>query len=219
MTCRTSRWPTVRRRLTVRFRWPGSASRRSCRRSSCWLRADCSCRHSIRRACCCPWQDGQATLQVSGEHLLVRSGAIGGSVQWHGGRAVQSCRRWACLRQAGVQAVQWIGKRTAWRWPAGHRRHEGTAGMWPSAGWSLPLPGAGRQAPRLAIGLALAAVLLARSACSCRSGVGGSRARRCNRTWRGSSAHASRRSPMWWIRCCRQGVLWRCRHQRHRCRR
>ena len=33
-----------------------------------------------------PWQPGQATLQVSGAHLLVRNGRDRGFVQWHGGR-------------------------------------------------------------------------------------------------------------------------------------
>ncbi|HCT26387.1 MAG TPA: general secretion pathway protein GspL [Stenotrophomonas sp.] len=112
-----------------------------------------------------PWQDGQATLQVSGEHLLVRSGRDRGFVQWYGGRdtcAVMQALA-ARLQQAGVLAVQWIdGVPPAWPdgLPATAVTHERQA-CGPLPGWSLPLPGAGRQAPRLAIGLALAAVLLA----------------------------------------------------------
>jgi general secretion pathway protein L len=77
-----------------------------------------------------PWQPGQATLQVSGAHLLVRNGRDRGFVQWHGGRDACAVMQALAgrLRQAGVQAVQWQ--------PDG-------------------------QSPRLAIGLALAAVLLA----------------------------------------------------------
>jgi general secretion pathway protein L len=112
-----------------------------------------------------PWQDGQATLQVSGEHLLVRSGRDRGFVQWYGGRDACAVMQALAvrLRQAGVQAVQWIGSvPPAWpdSLPATAVMKERQA-CGPLPGWSLPLPGAGRQAPRLAIGLALAAVLLA----------------------------------------------------------
>ncbi|MEN5153538.1 type II secretion system protein GspL [Stenotrophomonas muris] len=112
-----------------------------------------------------PWQDGQATLQVSGEHLLVRSGRDRGFVQWYGGRDACAVMQALAvrLRQAGVQAVQWIGSvPPAWpdSLPATAVMKERQA-CGPLPGWSLPLPDAGRQAPRLAIGLALAAVLLA----------------------------------------------------------
>ncbi|WP_294996061.1 type II secretion system protein GspL [uncultured Stenotrophomonas sp.] len=112
-----------------------------------------------------PWQSGQATLQASGEHLLVRSGRDRGLVQWCGGRdsgAVMQALA-ARLQQAGVEAVQWVGSvPSAWpqSMPASVLAHELQASG-PLPGWSLPLPGGGRQAPRLAIGLALAAVLLA----------------------------------------------------------
>ena len=58
-----------------------------------------------------PWQDGHATLQVSGEHLLVRSGRDRGLVQWYGGRDASAVMQALAtrLQQAGVQAVQWIG--------------------------------------------------------------------------------------------------------------
>ena len=102
-----------------------------------------------------PWQDGQATLQVSGEHLLVRSGRDRGFVQWHGGRDACAVMQalGVRLRQAGVQAVQWIGSvPPAWpdSLPATAVMKERQA-CGPLPGWSLPL----------AIGLALAAVLLA----------------------------------------------------------
>lgn len=112
-----------------------------------------------------PWQNGQATLQVAGEHLLVRCGRDRGFVQWCGGRdtaaVLQSLA--ARLQQSGVQAVQWIDSvPSAWpvNLPATVVEHERQA-CGPVPAWSLPLPGCSRQAPRVAIGLALAAVLLA----------------------------------------------------------
>ncbi|MHC1652028.1 type II secretion system protein GspL [Stenotrophomonas maltophilia] len=112
-----------------------------------------------------PWQDGHATLQLSGEHLLVRSGRDRGVVQWCGGRDAGAVMHALAVRlqQAGVQAVRWIDRvPAAWpdSLPASAVAQQGQA-CGPLPGWSLPLPGAGRQAPRLAIGLALAAVLLA----------------------------------------------------------
>lgn len=112
-----------------------------------------------------PWQNGQATLQAAGEHLLMRCGRDRGFVQWCGGRdtaaVLQSLA--ARLQQSGVQAVQWIDSvPSAWpdNLPATVVAHERQA-CGPAPAWSLPLPGRGRQAPRVAIGLALAAVLLA----------------------------------------------------------
>lgn len=112
-----------------------------------------------------PWQNGQATLQAAGEHLLVRCGRDRGFVQWCGGRdtaaVLQSLA--ARLQQSGVQAVQWIDSvPSAWpeNLPATVVAHEQQA-CGPAPAWSLPLPGRSRQAPRVAIGLALAAVLLA----------------------------------------------------------
>ncbi|WP_350259297.1 type II secretion system protein GspL [Stenotrophomonas riyadhensis] len=112
-----------------------------------------------------PWQNGQATLQAAGEHLLVRCGRDRGFVQWCGGRDTAAVLQSLAtrLQQSGVQAVQWIDSvPSAWpeNLPATVVAHEQQA-CGPLPGWSLPLPGAGRQAPRLAIGLALAAVLLA----------------------------------------------------------
>ncbi|PSD12726.1 general secretion pathway protein GspL [Stenotrophomonas maltophilia] len=112
-----------------------------------------------------PWQDGHATLQVSGEHLVVRSGRDRGLVQWYGGRDASAVMQALAtrLQQAGVRAVQWIDSvPPAWpdSLPGTAVAHERQA-CGPLPGWSLPLPGAGRQAPRLAIGLALVAVLLA----------------------------------------------------------
>lgn len=112
-----------------------------------------------------PWQDGHATLQASGEHLLVRSGRDRGFVQWYGGRDACAVMHALAVRlqQAGMQAVQWIdGVPPTWpdSLPATAIPHERQASG-PLPGWSLPLPGASQQAPRLAIGLALAAMLLA----------------------------------------------------------
>ncbi len=170
-----------------------------------------------------PWQDGQATLQVSGEHLLVRSGRDRGFVQWYGGRdacavmqaLASACNRPACRPCSGSMVCRQRG-RTACRPPpsrmnsrplapcqAGHCRCPAQAGKhrdWRSA-WHW------QQCCWL------------HSACSSRSRVGGSRVKRCNRTWPASSAHASRRSPTWWTRCCRQGEHLPCRCRRRRCRR
>ncbi|MDV3435459.1 type II secretion system protein GspL [Stenotrophomonas sp. C2852] len=112
-----------------------------------------------------PWQDGHATLQISGEHLLVRSGRDRGFVQWCGGRDACAVMQALAVRlqQAGVQAVQWIDSvPPAWpdSLPATAVTHERQV-CGPLPGWSLPLPGTGQKTPRLAIGLALAAVLLA----------------------------------------------------------
>ncbi|WP_401735526.1 type II secretion system protein GspL, partial [Stenotrophomonas muris] len=89
-----------------------------------------------------PWQDGQATLQVSGEHLLVRSGRDRGFVQWYGGRDACAVMQALAvrLRQAGVQAVQWIGSvPPAWpdSLPATAVMKERQA-CGPLPGWSLP---------------------------------------------------------------------------------
>ncbi|WP_164138099.1 type II secretion system protein GspL [Stenotrophomonas maltophilia] len=112
-----------------------------------------------------PWQDGQATLQASGEHLLVRSGRDRGSVQWCGGRDAGAVMQALAsrLQQAGVHAVHWIDcVPPAWpdSLPATAVPHEQQASG-PLPAWSLPLPGSGQRAPRLAIGLALTAMLLA----------------------------------------------------------
>ncbi|MEG0184884.1 MAG: type II secretion system protein GspL [Stenotrophomonas sp.] len=112
-----------------------------------------------------PCRQAQATLQACGEHLLVRSGRDRGFVQWCGGRdtGVVMQALAARLQQSGVQAVQWIDSvPSAWpqSLPATALAQELQAsGTLPA--WSLPLPGRSRQAPRLAIGLALAAVVLA----------------------------------------------------------
>lgn len=112
-----------------------------------------------------PWQEGQATLQVSGEHLLVRSGRDRGFVQWCGGRDASAVMQALAVRlqQAGAHAVQWIDSVPS-TWPASLPAtavaHERQA-CGPVPAWSLPLAGTGQRAPRLAIGLALAAVLLA----------------------------------------------------------
>lgn len=112
-----------------------------------------------------PWKEGHATLQASGEHLLVRSGRDRSFVQWCGGRDAGSVMPAlaARLQQSDVQVVQWIDSvPSAWpeQLPAAALAHELQV-CGPLPGWSLPLPGHARQAPRLAIGLALAAVLLA----------------------------------------------------------
>ncbi|MCU0999407.1 general secretion pathway protein GspL [Stenotrophomonas maltophilia] len=112
-----------------------------------------------------PWQEGQATLQVSGEHLLVRSGRDRGFVQWCGGRDASAVMQALAVRlqQAGAHAVQWLDSVPP-TWPASLPAtavaHERQA-CGPVPAWSLPLAGTGQRAPRLAIGLALAAVLLA----------------------------------------------------------
>ncbi|HEL2960288.1 MULTISPECIES: type II secretion system protein GspL [Stenotrophomonas] len=112
-----------------------------------------------------PWKEAQATLQACGEHLLVRSGRDRGFVQWCGGRDVGAVLQSlaARLQQSGVQAVQWIDSvPSAWpeSLPATVVAHELQA-CGPLPAWSLPLPGRSRQAPRLAIGLAVAALVLA----------------------------------------------------------
>ena len=112
-----------------------------------------------------PWQPGLATLQASGEHLLVRKGLDRGFVQWCGGRdrsAVLQALQ-VRLQQAGVQQVQWLGQVPP-DWPDGlpaSALPEQQHACGPRPGWSLPLPGRREQAPRLAIGLAVAAVVLA----------------------------------------------------------
>ncbi len=112
-----------------------------------------------------PWKEAQATLQACGEHLLVRSGRDRGVVQWCGGRDVGAVLQSlaARLQQSGVQAVQWIDSvPSAWpeSLPATVVAHELQA-CGPLPAWSLPLPGRSRQAPRLAVGLAVAALVLA----------------------------------------------------------
>ncbi|MBH1494634.1 general secretion pathway protein GspL [Stenotrophomonas maltophilia] len=112
-----------------------------------------------------PWQNGQATLQADGEHLLVRCGRDRGVVQWCGGRDVGAVLQSlaARLQQSGVQAVQWIDSvPSVWpeSLPATVVAHELQA-CGPLPAWSLPLPGRSRQAPRLAVGLAVAALVLA----------------------------------------------------------
>lgn len=112
-----------------------------------------------------PWQDGQATLLAADDYLLVRSGRDRGFVQWCGGREAATVLQALGnrLQQTGVQAVQWIDAVPA-AWPDALPatvigRPLQASG--PLPGWSLPLPGTTTQAPRLAIGLALAAALLA----------------------------------------------------------
>jgi len=112
-----------------------------------------------------PWQPGSATLQASGEHLLVRSGLDRGFVHWCGGRdrgAVLLALK-ARLQQCGVQQVQWLGDVPP-DWPhdlPASALPEQAHACGPLPGWSLPLPGRRQVAPRLAIALAVAAVLLA----------------------------------------------------------
>lgn len=112
-----------------------------------------------------PWAVGQATLQLCGEQVLVRCGRDRGFVQWCGGRDLASVMQVLDVRlqQAGVQAVQWIDAvPPAWaeRLPASVLT-QAVQCSGPLPGWSLPLPASGAGAPRLAIGLALAAAVLA----------------------------------------------------------
>ena len=170
-----------------------------------------------------PWQDGHATLQVSGEHLLVRSGRDRGFVQWYGGRdacAVMQAQA-VRLQQAGMQAVQWIdGVPPTWpeRLPATAIPMNGRPLAPCQAGHCL-CPGRARKRRGLRSGWHWRRCCWPRSVCNCRSRGGEVRARPCNRTWHASSAHASRRSPTWWTRCCRQGEHWPCHCRRRRCRR
>ena len=112
-----------------------------------------------------PWKDGQATLQACGEYLLVRSGRERGLVQWCGGRDAAGVLQALAtrLQQAGVRAVQWIDAVPA-AWPddlPANAMARGMQASGPLPGWSLPLQAVPRRMPRLAIGLALAAMLLA----------------------------------------------------------
>lgn len=112
-----------------------------------------------------PWAPGQATLQACGEHLLVRSGRERGFVQWCGGRDAAAVMQAlaARLQQTGAHTVQWIGSVPS-AWPTtlpATAVGQPQQACGPLPGWSLPLPGDARQSPRLAIGLALAAMLLA----------------------------------------------------------
>ncbi|MGO4555488.1 type II secretion system protein GspL, partial [Stenotrophomonas sp. 2YAF22] len=112
-----------------------------------------------------PWAVGQATLQLCGEQVLVRCGRDRGFVQWCGGRDLASVMQVLAVRlqQAGVQAVQWIDAvPPAWaeRLPASVLT-QAVQCSGPLPGWSLPLPASRAGAPRVAIGLALAAAVLA----------------------------------------------------------
>lgn len=112
-----------------------------------------------------PWTEGRATLEAKGEHVLVRSGRDRGFVQWSGGRDVAGVLQATSLRlqQAGVQAVQWVHAVPS-GWP-GHLPTStlaaGSEASGPLPAWALPLQRGGRRLPRVAIGLALAAAVLA----------------------------------------------------------
>lgn len=111
-----------------------------------------------------PWQEGRATVQASGDHLVVRCSRERGFVLWRA--APGQGARWEALqtrlRAAGVDAVQWLEAVPA-DWPGSLPAQElagGAACDGPLPGWSLPLPAARRRTPRMALGLAAAAGLL-----------------------------------------------------------
>ncbi|WMJ69402.1 type II secretion system protein GspL [Stenotrophomonas sp. 24(2023)] len=111
-----------------------------------------------------PWQEGVATVQASGDHVVVRSGRDRGFVLWRA--ATGPGERWealsARLRAVGMETVQWLDAVPA-DWPVVLRAQAvSPAAQWtgPLPGWSLPLPAARRRFPRLALGLAAAALLL-----------------------------------------------------------
>lgn len=111
-----------------------------------------------------PLQGGHPTLQVCGDHLLVRTSRDRGWVQWLGtGPSDAAATQWrARLGGADEIVPRWIGPPPA-GWPA----NDAVASLpieqqWSGAlpGWSLPLPTHARRAPWMAIGLGVAAAVM-----------------------------------------------------------
>lgn len=114
-----------------------------------------------------PLQKQRATLQVCGDHLLVRTHRDHGWVQWLGGgqaaAAAAASQLRARLGSENEAAPQWVGAvPRGWAVdPDGPALpdEQQWSGALPS--WSLPLPTAARRTPWLAIGLGVAAAVLA----------------------------------------------------------
>lgn len=111
-----------------------------------------------------PLQDNRPTLQVCGDHLLVRTSRDRGWVQWLGqgqhGAAAQQLR--ARLGDDDQAAWHWLGAAPG-GWPVDEASpaltHEQQwSGPLPS--WSLPLPTQIKRTPWLAMGLGVAAAVL-----------------------------------------------------------
>lgn len=111
-----------------------------------------------------PLQGGQPTLQVCGDHLLVRTARDRGWVQWLGtGASDAAATQWRARLGGDDEIVpRWMGTPPA-GWPA----DEAVSPLpieqqWSGAlpGWSLPLPTHARRAPWMAIGLGVAAAVM-----------------------------------------------------------
>ena len=112
-----------------------------------------------------PLQPGRATLQQCGDYLLVRTARDRGWAQFHGSgdRARMLEQLQARLAHEGIEQLQWIGPPPEGTPLAAHIEVLPSQASWsgPLPTWSLPLPAVVRDAPRLAIGLGIAALLLA----------------------------------------------------------
>ncbi len=112
-----------------------------------------------------PLQGSRPSLQVCGDHLLVRTARDRGWVQWRGGAHADAadCQLRLRLGGDGADAAQWIGDAPA-GWPTDTDAvalpsEQQWSGVLPS--WSLPLPTTMRRTPWKAIGLGVAAALVA----------------------------------------------------------
>lgn len=112
-----------------------------------------------------PLQGARPSLQVCGDHLLVRTARDRGWVQWRGGAHADAADSQLRLRLGGdnAGAAQWIGDAPA-GWPTDADAvalppEQQWSGVLPS--WSLPLPTTMRRTPWKAIGLGVAAALVA----------------------------------------------------------
>ncbi len=111
-----------------------------------------------------PLQKQRATLQVCGDHLLVRTHRDHGWVQWLGGgqAAAAASQLRARLGNENEAAPQWVGA-VPRGWAVdpdgpGLPDEQQWSGALPS--WSLPLPTTARRTPWLAIGLGVAAAVM-----------------------------------------------------------
>lgn len=106
-----------------------------------------------------------ATLQVCGDHLLVRTSRDRGWVQWLGQGQPEAAASQLRARLGGdeQEPAHWVGAAPA-RWDLDSAtpvlaEQQQWSGPLPS--WSLPLPGHARRAPWLAVGLGVAAAAVA----------------------------------------------------------
>jgi len=112
-----------------------------------------------------PLQGSRPSVQVCGDHLLVRTARDRGWVQWRGGGHADAADSQLRLRLGGndAGAAQWIGEAPA-GWPTDADpvalpSEQQWSGALPS--WSLPLPTPVRRTPWKAIGLGVGAALVA----------------------------------------------------------